>query len=58
MLRRLIEQMTGVYTGATIKLHTATSLQCMGLAGEEIIDDRVMVVKAHHPGLMEGAIPF
>jgi hypothetical protein len=30
----------------------------MGLAGEEITDDRVWVVKAHHPGLMPGAIEF
>ena len=58
MLRRLIEQMSGIYTGATVKLHTSTSLQCMGLAGEEIVDDRVWVVKAHHPGLMPGVIQF
>lgn len=58
MLRRLIEQMTGVFTGATVRLFTATSLQMMGLAGEEITDDRVWVIKAHHPGLMPGAIQF
>lgn len=58
MLRRLMEQMTGCYTGATVRLHTSTSLQVMGLAGEEIIDDRVWVIKAHHPGLMPGVIPF
>lgn len=58
MLRRLIEQMTGIFTGATVKLFTSTSLQMMGLAGEEVTDDRVWVVKAHHPGLMPGAITF
>lgn len=58
MLRKLMEQMTGAFTGGTVRLHTATSLQCMGLAGEEITDDRVWIVKAHHPGLMPDVIPF
>jgi len=58
MLRRLVEQMSGVFTGATMRLYTATTLQIMGLAGEEVVDDRVWVVKAHHPGLMPGVIPI
>lgn len=39
-LRRLLEQVTGISTGATVMLHTATSLQCMGLKGEYVVDDR------------------
>lgn len=58
MLRRLIEQLTGVTTGATVSLHTSTSLQCMGLKGEAIVDERVWVVKAHHPALMPGVLQF
>lgn len=30
----------------------------MGLKGEEIVDDRVWVVKAHHPALMPGVLKF
>lgn len=55
-LRRWIEQITGVTTGATVSLHTSTSLQCMGLKGEAIVDERVWVVKAHHPALMPGVL--
>lgn len=51
-LRRLVEQATGITTGATVHTHTSTSLQSMGLKGEYIIDDRCWVIKAHHPALM------
>ena len=51
-LRRLVEQSTGITTGATVHMHTATSLQTMGLKGEYITDDHCWIVKAHHPGLM------
>ena len=39
-------------------LHTSTSLQCMGLKGEFIADDRTWIVKAHHPMLLPGVIQF
>ena len=57
-LRKLLEQTTGISTGATIQLHTSTSLQIMGLKGEKIIDDRVWIVKAHHPSLMPMVLEF
>lgn len=49
MLRRYVEQITGIFTGATFPLHTATSLQAMGLAGEYIVDDRCWIIKSHAP---------
>lgn len=57
MMRRLVEQLSGVYSGATVSLHTS-SLQLMGMAGEEIADNRVWIVKAHHPGYLFKAIEF
>jgi hypothetical protein len=57
-LRQLIEKCTGVTTGATVHLGTSTPLQCIGLKGEEIVDDRVWVVKAHHPAVMPGVLQF
>jgi hypothetical protein len=30
----------------------------MGLKGEEIVDERVWIVKAHHPALMPGVLKF
>ena len=30
----------------------------MGFKGEEIVDDRVWVVKAHHPALLKGVLTF
>ena len=48
-LRKYMEQMTGISTGATVHLHTSTSLQIQGLKGEAIIDDRTWIIKAHHP---------
>ena len=57
-LRRLLEQVTGISTGATVQLHTSTSLQCMGLKGEQIVDDRTWIIKAHHPSLLPMATKF
>ena len=50
--------MSGVTTGATVSMHTATSLQIMGLKGEGICDDRTWIVKAHHPFYMPKALLF
>jgi len=58
MLRKQLELITGISTGATVSLNTSTSLQITGLAGEEIVDDRVFIIKAHHPGLFPGVIEF
>ena len=30
-------------------MHTATSLQLLGMKGEGVTDDRVWVIKSHHP---------
>jgi len=57
-LRKVLEGITGTPTGATMSLHTSTSLQIQGLKGEYIADDRVWIVKAHHPGLMPKCLPF
>ena len=57
-LRKYLEQMTGITTGATVSLHTATSLQVQGLMGEYIVDDRTWIIKAHHPMYLPGALTF
>jgi len=55
-LRRTIEQVTGITTGATMSLNTSTSLQIQGFKGEFISDDRVWISKAHHPFNMPGNV--
>lgn len=57
-LRKYLEQMTGISTGASVMLHTSSSLQIMGLKGEYIVDDRTWIVKAHHPMLLPGVLQF
>jgi len=58
MLRRFMEQVSGVSTGASTSLNTSTLLQNTGLKGEEVVDDRAFICKAHHPMLMPGNLPF
>jgi len=48
-LRRLIEEVTGVYTGANMPLHITTMQHCMDMMGEEVVDDRAWIIKSHHP---------
>lgn len=48
-LRRTLEQISGITTGGTMHLHTATSLQIQGLKGEAVYDNRVWISKTHHP---------
>jgi len=50
LMRRALEQSTGICTGSAGSLHTGTYLQLNGLKGQHICDDRVWVTKAHHPG--------
>jgi hypothetical protein len=57
-LRKYLEQMTGISTGATVSLHTSTSLQIQGLKGEHIVDDRAWIIKAHHPMLLPQVLKF
>jgi len=54
MLRRLLESVTGVATGADMPLPPVTMLQMTGMIGENIIDERVWVVKSHHPNHSNG----
>ena len=57
-LRKVIENVSGAVTGATVSLHTATSLQIMGLKGEGIADDTTWITKAHHPLFMQKSLTF
>lgn len=57
-LRRFIEQITGIATGASSSLHIATTLQNVGLKGEGVTDDRCFVIKSTHPAWMPGSIKF
>ena len=46
-MRRYVELLTGIHTGADNPLYCEVVLQCQGLAGEEIVDDTVWAVKTH-----------
>ena len=48
-LRKYVEQVSGITTGSSLPMHTATSLQLLGMKGEGVTDDRVWVIKSHHP---------
>jgi hypothetical protein len=49
LLRRCLEQVTGISTGSNMPL-TMTSMQhAMGMLGEEIVDERCWIIKTHHP---------
>ena len=54
-LRRYVEQITGVTSGSSISIHSATSLQIMGLKGESHQGDNVWMAKSHHPFFIQGA---
>ena len=57
-LRKYLELMTGIYTGADNPLHVNVVLQCQGMAGEEIVDDTVWIAKTHTPWIMPDSPPF
>jgi hypothetical protein len=57
-LRNLIEKVTGISTGSSISLNTSTILQCRGQKGEAITDDRVWIVKTHHPAKNAQSLTF
>ena len=48
-LRKYLELLTGVETGADCTLHINVILQMAGLKGEETVNDTVWVVKSHSP---------
>ena len=57
-LRKYLELLTGIETGADNTLHVSVVLQLMGLKGEETVDDTVWVVKTHTPWVMPMAPRF
>ena len=57
-LRKYIELLTGITTGADNTLHINICLQMQGMKGEDIVDDTCWVVKSHSPWVMQYAPVF
>jgi len=57
-LRKYLELITGIVTGADNTLHVNVCLQMQGCRGEDITDDSVWVVKSHSPWIMPDAPVF
>jgi len=57
-LRKYVELLTGIQTGADNTLHVNVALQMQGMKGEDIVDDTVWVVKSHSPWIMPEAPVF
>lgn len=57
-LRKYLELLTGIQTGADNTLDVNVFLQMMGMKGEETTDDTVWVVKSHSPWIMPFAPVF
>jgi len=57
-LRRYMELITGIQTGADNTLHVNVCLQMQGMKGEDITDDSVWIVKSHSPWVMPEAPVF
>lgn len=49
LLRKIIESVSGVFTGCDMQLDIAMGFQQSGLLGEEIIDDSCWINKTHYP---------
>jgi hypothetical protein len=49
LLRRCLEQVTGISTGANMPLIMTSMQHAMGMLGEEIADERCWIIKTHHP---------
>ena len=52
MLRKLIENVTGVETGSTMPAIFNSVLPIIGMKGESYFDNSVWVVKTHYPTIM------
>lgn len=52
-LRKLLEQVTGVFTGSDMQLEKTLPLQQSGLLGEQIQDNSVWITKTHYPQTQE-----
>lgn len=57
-LRKYLELLTGIVTGADNTLHVNVSLQMQGMRGEDIVDDTCWVIKSHSPWIMPEAPVF
>ena len=57
-LRKYLELMTGIQTGADNTLHVNVALQMQGMKGEDITDDTCWVIKSHSPWVMPEAPVF
>ena len=58
MLRKFIENLTGVTTGSNMSVLMMTAWQMQGMRGESIVDNRVWIKKTHWPNIMPGAGEF
>merc|ERR1712165_201705 len=54
-MRRYIELLTGISTGADNTLNVVIDLQMQGLKGEDTVDDTCWVIKSHSPWVMPDA---
>jgi len=57
-MRRYIELLTGISTGADNTLNVVIDLQMQGLKGEDTVDDTCWVIKSHSPWVMPDAPVF
>lgn len=48
-LRKIIEQITGVFTGSDMPIAMTLPFQQQGLLGEETYDNSVWITKTHYP---------
>jgi hypothetical protein len=58
LLRRLLEETTGICTGKHMSIGRTTNLQIQGMKGEAIVDSRVWIVGSHHPFHSPDFVPF
>ena len=57
-LRKYLELLSGIETGADNTLSLNVVLQMQGMKGEDIVDDTCWIVKTHSPWIMPEAPVF
>lgn len=57
-LRKYLESLTGIITGSDCPMTFSTGLLIAGLAGEQVIDDSVWVIKSHNPWNIINSVKF
>ena len=55
-LRKYLQMITGIATGADISIEATLSLQLGHFKGEEILDSSVWIFKSHEPGMLRDQI--